>query len=573
MAPKIRIKAKQVKKRTHKKKSKAKGRKKVAFKVSQEIQDKCKDWILDQKRIPKVEFEQSFMEELPSDDEEKEDQDEEPENPADYEIPFRQLPKLNQEGPSKDSAKMMLECEWNGCNRDFIEVKDYFGHISEHIGELDNEEESEGMILKLHVSIEFSNILYCLLDSLICKWSLCQYESSDAKSLRRHFLFHAYHTRIKTDGANLCNSVKLPVCKMSSQHRNVIPESTTDYFCYWADCRESFVSIQNYFDHVALHILLAYSSSPTKVNSDVACKWYNCDKKYKQKIHMQAHVIKHTGEKSIACYNCGASFVTKYKMFDHLRRQMEGEYECSQCFRCFPIEKYLLIHMKAHVNYFKCTLCDMSCASQSQLAKHIRYRHIKERPFQCKDCPFKAVTKRDLDIHANTHDKDFVIKCPVVNCEYTCRVITALKKHDELEHGQIPKIYKCHICDKTFNYGKRLSKHLMSQHEYQYPPGHLRFTYKQDEDGFFKFQTMRLESLEVSKQIMQQDHEQEKEAVPSQGQSDTTSPIKRIEDFDVMKKYLKPKKSTNITIEVTDTDAKGRKIKSKTFQVEEFVVS
>lgn len=259
-------------------------------------------------------------------------------------------------------------------------------------------------------------------------------------------------------------------------------------------------------------------------------------------------------------------------MLDHLKRQMEGEYECSQCFRCFPAEKYLLIHMKAHVNYFKCTLCDMSCASQSQLAKHIRYRHITERPFQCKECPFKAVTKRDLQIHSNKHDKDYAIKCPVVDCKYKCRFLSSLRKHDEQEHGQMPKIYKCHICDKTFNYGKRLSKHLISQHEYQYPPGHLRFTYKQDETGFYKFQSMRLESLEVTKQIMQQDQEQEKEQ-PSTSAS-ITSPIKRIEDFDVMKKYLKPsKKNTNITIEVTDTDAEGNRIKSKTFRVEEFVVS
>lgn len=143
MAPKIRIQAKQVKKQTSKKKRKAKGRKKVAFKVPQEIQDKCKDWILEQKRIPKTEFEHSMVEELPSDDDEQVDQEEESENPAEFEIPFRQLPKLSKQ--SEDGSKMMLECEWNGCNRDFVEVKDYFGHINEHISELSNEEESEGM--------------------------------------------------------------------------------------------------------------------------------------------------------------------------------------------------------------------------------------------------------------------------------------------------------------------------------------------------------------------------------------------------------------------------------------------
>ncbi|XP_063709515.1 histone H4 transcription factor [Culicoides brevitarsis] len=547
MAPKIRISAKQVKKSTPKKKKKTKGRKKVPFKVPQEIQEKCKDWIFDLKKVPKAEFDHATVEELPSDDDDVEPQDDYNENPANYECSFRKLPKLNPNGP-RDTAKMMLECEWNGCTQEFVEIKKYLEHINSHIVELNESEEAE---------------------DLNCKWSLCKFEAPDGKSLRRHLCFHAYHTRIKTEGADLCNTVKLPVCKMSSESRNVIPEVTTDYFCHWDGCQETFVSIQNFFDHVAYHILLAYPTALVKATEEIACKWFNCDKKYKQKIHMQAHCVKHTGEKAIACYNCGASFVTKYKMVNHLTRQMEGQYECSQCFRCFPTEKYLLVHMKAHVNYYKCTLCDMSCASKSQLAKHIRYRHIAERPFTCDKCDHKSVTKRDLETHLRTHDKEYALKCPVVGCKYKCRYLASLQKHEEQQHGEMTsKIYKCHICDKTFNYGKRLSRHLIAAHNYQYPPGHLRFRFVQDEDGFFKFQSMRLESLEVTKQIMSQ---QDKE---KQAKQDAASPVKRIEDFDMMKKYLKPAKaSSNIVIEVTDTDAKGNKIKSETFQVEEFVVN
>lgn len=407
---------------------------------------------------------------------------------------------------------------------------------------------------------------------------MCHYETKDYRTMIRHLYIHAYHTKIKTNGADLCSAVKLPVCKMDSEHRNLIQEAKTDFFCHWGDCKESFVSIQNFFDHVKYHVILAYPAIVNPDQENIVCQWYRCDKTYKQQIHMQSHVLKHTKEKWIACYNCGAMFVSKYKLVDHLRRQMEGGYQCHQCFRCFPTEKYLINHMKAHVNYVKCTLCDMSCVSQSALAKHIRYRHVTERPFTCNQCDFKAVTTRDLRIHMNTHNKNFAIRCPVVGCDYTCRVISSLRKHDEQEHGQIPKIYKCHICDKRFNYGKRLSKHLITVHEFQYPPGHQRFTYKQDEDGFFKFQQIRLESLEVTEQIiLQQDHDHDEctqSSMSNWGGEDTSSnPIKRVEDFDVMKRYLKTAKKSNITVEVTDTDAKGNKIKSETFTVDEIMLS
>lgn len=144
MAPKIRIQAKKVKKTTPKKKSKAKARKKVPFKVPQEVQEKCKDWVLEQKKIPKGQFEYSFVEELPSDDEDQEGQDDTQENPAIYETPFRQLHKHN-----TDTVKMMLECEWNGCSREFDNVKGYFEHIGEHIVELSNEDETDGMFFRL----------------------------------------------------------------------------------------------------------------------------------------------------------------------------------------------------------------------------------------------------------------------------------------------------------------------------------------------------------------------------------------------------------------------------------------
>lgn len=43
---------------------------------------------------------------------------------------------------------------------------------------------------------------------------------------------------------------------------------------------------------------------------------------------------------------------------------------------------------------------------------------------------------------------------------------------------------------------------MIKKHEFQLPHGHYRFNYRQDLDGFFRVQTTRTESLEVTQQVM-----------------------------------------------------------------------
>lgn len=63
-------------------------------------------------------------------------------------------------------------------------------------------------------------------------------------------------------------------------------------------------------------------------------------------------------------------------------------------------------------------------------------------------------------------------------------------------------VYCCHCCSNRYKKGYHLSKHLIKHHGFQLPSGHPRFIYRQDIDGFFRLQTMRMESLEVTQQIM-----------------------------------------------------------------------
>lgn len=235
---------------------------------------------------------------------------------------------------------------------------------------------------------------------------------------------------------------------MDSKQRNVIPEVQGDFFCYWGPCSKFFSDVQAFYDHVKYHIALDYHNRDSKTEK-LPCLWNQCNKKYVKSCHMEAHVVTHTNQKVIACFNCGFRFVNKYKMVDHLKRQMEGSenHQCPQCNKCFPFEKQLRGHLKCHINCFKCTMCDMTCTTNSALIKHIRYRHMKERPYQCMLCDFKAVIKRDLEVHMSSHDPNFFLRCSVPGCDFNCKSIATLKKH-EASHDGVAKLFKCHICDK-----------------------------------------------------------------------------------------------------------------------------
>lgn len=62
--------------------------------------------------------------------------------------------------------------------------------------------------------------------------------------------------------------------------------------------------------------------------------------------------------------------------------------------------------------------------------------------------------------------------------------------------------YGCHCCSKQFSRGHLLSQHLIKIHSFQLPSGHSRFTYCPDQEGIHRLQTMRIESLEVTRAIM-----------------------------------------------------------------------
>lgn len=73
-------------------------------------------------------------------------------------------------------------------------------------------------------------------------------------------------------------------------------------------------------------------------------------------------------------------------------------------------------------------MCDMTCSSASALATHIRYRHLKDKPFKCVECEYRCVRESDLNQHVQlVHTKE-VHRCEEPGCNYTVRTYQSLRR-------------------------------------------------------------------------------------------------------------------------------------------------
>jgi hypothetical protein len=85
----------------------------------------------------------------------------------------------------------------------------------------------------------------------------------------------------------------------------------------------------------------------------------------------------------------------------------------------------------------------------------------------------------------------------------------ALKRHDAKEYSGQPQTYQSHCCDKRYMRGYLLSKHLIKDHQFKLAPGHSRFIFKKDLNGFYRLQTKRVENLKQGQQPLRQAAEED----------------------------------------------------------------
>ncbi|OWF44797.1 histone H4 transcription factor-like [Mizuhopecten yessoensis] len=381
-----------------------------------------------------------------------------------------------------------LPCEWGDCHDIFTEMELFLRHMSNHLCQTDTTTE----------------------DGHQCCWRECGTEvQGENYDFYRHVYFHSFHVKIKCIGSLLINKLGMDNCLLDTHTRNLIPELPERLQCGWHMCEAVVDNPEMFYRHVDNHADNCTegkkSNRKNAATSNAKCEWEACDFVAENRWRLKEHLRSHTQEKVIACPTCGGLFSARCKFIDHVKRQAETEVQCYQCSHCnkrYSTERLLRDHVRHHVNQYKCPCCEMTCPTPSSLKSHLRYRHTNDKPFKCQHCEHSCKTAADLRKHMDSHSVEVPFRCHVPDCDYGARTYSSLSNHFKRTHQEVDvQKYACHVCKSVFSRGSKLTVHLKKRHKFRWPSGHSRFRYKLHEDGFWRLQTVRYESIQLTEQV------------------------------------------------------------------------
>ncbi|XP_038065269.1 histone H4 transcription factor-like [Patiria miniata] len=419
--------------------------------------------------------------------------------------------------PDLKKRAMVLECEWQSCGQTRNRMDAFLLHVNEHVDLL----LPEGVTAENYKNFEITPFK----EELPCHWTGCSFSTTEGEvTLIRHLYFHAYHAKIKWWAKQEQSKHNFGECILGNTTRNLIPDLPEGFVCYWPDCQFYTDNAEHFYRHADNHGLI---EDPVIVRGKETypCCWEGCDSVTKTKYKLAEHLRSHTQEKRFACAECGSLFSNRAKFIDHIARQIAVElqnYQCSHCSKIFASERLLRDHMRHHVNHYKCPHCDMTCTNPSMLKAHIKWKHDDERPFECQLCEHRCKSLSALRKHHATHTPGNLIMCDEEGCEYTSYRLTTMRRHMMRCHtNEKRRPYICHVCGMQYSCGATLTRHLKVKHKFKWPSGHSRFRYKKHEDGSYRLQTVRYESLELTEQILKEKQLQQQQQQETANRSET----------------------------------------------------
>lgn len=120
------------------------------------------------------------------------------------------------------------------------------------------------------------------------------------------------------------------------------------------------------------------------------------------------------------CEYCGKTFYRLGQYYGHLRthnRNSRGQSINEKC--TFPgctfsgVNTHLKMHMRVHTGEkpYPCSDCPSTFRTKSQLTKHTKLVHLKERNYECKICGKRLSCKANYDCHMRRHNDDRPYAC------------------------------------------------------------------------------------------------------------------------------------------------------------------
>ncbi|KAJ8415785.1 hypothetical protein AAFF_G00403420 [Aldrovandia affinis] len=206
-----------------------------------------------------------------------------------------------------------------------------------------------------------------------------------------------------------------------------------------------------------------------------------CNKVFKFKHSLQAHLRIHTNEKPFKCTQCEYASAIKANLSVHMRKHTGEKFSCEHCsFNCLS-KGHLKVHVERVHKKIKqhCRFCKKKYSDVKNLLKHMREGHDLEDKkvkdsydelslqtregkrqllYDCQICDRKFKNELDRDRHMMVHGSERPFGCEL--CDHGSTKFQALQVHVR-KH---PFVYVCASCLQKFVSSVRLKVHLRETH-------------------------------------------------------------------------------------------------------------
>ncbi|XP_028132122.2 gastrula zinc finger protein XlCGF26.1 [Diabrotica virgifera virgifera] len=191
-----------------------------------------------------------------------------------------------------------------------------------------------------------------------------------------------------------------------------------------------------------------------------------CNIRFLTKADVKAHEDIH---KTFVCDQCGAAFLYKNYLADHLRvHSEERRYTCHICQKKFKHRYTYAVHKRSHeiTRNFVCETCGASFKTEGTMRTHIHIKHSDIRNYSCPSCNLCFNLKSTLDKHfmrKHTPDRKKSFVCSKCGAAYLNN--STLKRHVAEKHLGKAKCFPCTICEnKMYVVKKGLQSHMLKKH-------------------------------------------------------------------------------------------------------------